>query len=68
MADEELPGPMCFDCVHYPEGPADLQESAPDRPAGRSLTAEFFCPWIRRAVRPTYAMRCPEYQEAPPER
>ncbi|MBI2466699.1 MAG: hypothetical protein HYV62_02585 [Candidatus Rokubacteria bacterium] len=63
MAERELPGPFCFDCVHYPEAPEDLAESAPDRPAGRNLTAEFLCPWIRRRVAPTYAARCPEYQE-----
>ncbi len=63
MATREPPGPFCFDCVHFPEAPADLEESAPDRAASRSLTAEFFCPWIRRRVEPTYAARCPEYQE-----
>jgi len=67
MADRDLPGPFCFDCVHYPEPPEDLQESAPDRPTRKNLTAEFFCPWIRRQVLPTYAARCGEYQEAPAE-
>jgi hypothetical protein len=67
VAEREPPGPFCFDCIHYPEAPADLEESAPDRPAGRSLTAEFLCPWIRRRVQPTYAARCDEYQEAEPE-
>ncbi|MGH7265778.1 MAG: hypothetical protein ACREMB_13150 [Candidatus Rokuibacteriota bacterium] len=68
MAEREPAGPFCFDCVHYPEAPADLEESAPDRPAGRNLTAEFFCPHIRRRVLPTYASRCDEYQEAAPDR
>jgi hypothetical protein len=67
MAAREPAGPFCFDCVHFPEAPADLEESAPDRPAGRSLTAEFFCPHIRRPVLPTYAARCDEYQEAEAE-
>ncbi|HEV8310126.1 MAG TPA: hypothetical protein VGW35_20885 [Methylomirabilota bacterium] len=67
MAEREPAGPFCFDCVHYPEPTADLEESAPDRAAGRNLTGEFFCPWIRRRVAPTYAARCPEYQEAAPE-
>ena len=63
MAEREPSGPFCFDCVYYPEAPADLEESAPDRAAGRNLTAEFFCARIRRHVVPTYAARCPEYQE-----
>jgi hypothetical protein len=63
MAEREPSGPFCFDCVHYPEAPADLEESAPDRAAGRSLTGEFFCPRVRRSVTPTYAAHCPEYQE-----
>jgi len=67
MAAREPAGPFCFDCVHLPESPADLEESAPDRPAGRSLTAEFFCPKIRRRVLPTFAAHCDEYQEAEPE-
>jgi hypothetical protein len=67
VAQRDLPGPLCFDCVHYPDPPEELEESAPDRPAGRSLTAEFFCPQIRRRVPPPYASRCGEYQEAPTE-
>jgi hypothetical protein len=67
VAQRDLPGPLCFDCVHYPDPPEDLEESAPDRATGRSLTAEFFCPQIRRRVPPPYASRCGEYQEAPPE-
>lgn len=63
MAEREPTGPFCFDCVWFPEAPADLEESAPDRAAGRSLTAEFFCPRIRRRVTPTYAAHCPDYQE-----
>jgi hypothetical protein len=63
----EPAGPFCFDCAHYPEARADLEESAPDRAAGRSLTADFFCPRIRRSVVPTYAARCGEYQEAAPD-
>ena len=63
MAEREPAGPFCFDCVWFPEAPADLEESAPDRAAGRSLTAEFFCPRIRRRVTPTYAAHCPDYQE-----
>jgi hypothetical protein len=63
MAEREPAGPFCFDCVHYPEATPDLEESAPDRPAGRSLTARFFCPQIRQQVTPTYAAHCPEYQE-----
>ena len=50
MAEHEPSGPFCFDCVWHPEAPADLEESAPDRPAGRSLTGEFFCPRVRRHV------------------
>jgi hypothetical protein len=68
MPEREPPGPFCFDCVHYPEPPEDLLESAPDRAAGRSLTAEFRCPWLRRRVVPTYAAHCPDYQETAPER
>ena len=68
MAEREPAGPFCFDCVHYPEAVADLEESAPDRPAGRSLTADFFCQRIRRQVVPTYAAHCDEYQEAAPDR
>jgi hypothetical protein len=68
MAEREPSGPFCFDCVYYPEAPADLEESAPDRVAGRSLTAEFFCPRIRRSVTATYAARCAEYQEPAIER
>ncbi len=67
MAEREPPGPFCFDCVHYPEPAADLEESAPDRPAGKALTGSFYCPWIRRRVEPTYAAHCPEYQEAAPD-
>ena len=67
VAEREPAGPFCFDCTYCPEAPADLVESAPDRTAGRSLTAEFFCPQIRRHVVPTYAARCPEYQELPVE-
>jgi hypothetical protein len=67
MAERDLPGPFCFDCVHYPEAPEDLQESAPDRIVRRNLTAEFLCPWIRRRVGPTYAAHCAEYQEVPAE-
>jgi hypothetical protein len=67
MVDRDLPGPFCLDCLHYPEAPEDLQESAPDRATRKSLTAEFFCSWIRRRVAPTYAARCGEYQEAPVE-
>ena len=67
MVLREPAGPFCFDCIYYPEAPADLEESAPDRVAGRSLTAEFFCPRIRRSVTPTYAARCPEFQEPPVE-
>jgi hypothetical protein len=67
MAQREPAGPFCFDCVHYPESPADLEESAPDRTAGRSLTADFFCARIRRQVKPTHAAHCDEYQEAEPE-
>lgn len=63
MAEREPAGPFCFDCVWYPEAPADLEESAPDRAAGRSLTADFVCPHIRRHVVPTYAAHCPDYQE-----
>jgi hypothetical protein len=63
MVEREPAGPFCFDCVWFPEAPADLEESAPDRLAGRSLTAEFLCPRIRRHVAPIYAARCPEYQE-----
>jgi hypothetical protein len=68
VAAREPAGPFCFDCVHYPEPPADLEESAPDRAAGRNLTAEFFCPFIRRRVTPVYAAHCGEYQEAAPDR
>ena len=67
MAEREPPGPFCFDCVHYPEAPADLEESAPDRLAGKALAGSFYCPRIRRRVEPTYAAHCPEYQEAAPE-
>jgi hypothetical protein len=67
MARRDLPEPLCFDCVHYPEAPEALQESAPDRAAAGALTTEFLCPWIRRLVAPTYAARCEEYQEAPAE-
>jgi len=67
MAEREPAGPFCFDCVHYPEAPADLEESAPDRPAGRNLTEPFYCPWIKRRIQPIYAAHCPEYQEAAPE-
>ena len=63
MEEREPAGPFCFDCAHYPEPAPDLEESAPDRAAGRSLTAEFFCPHIRLRVAPTYAGHCPEYQE-----
>ena len=63
MADREPAGPLRFDCVWLPEALADLEESAPDRVAGGSLTAEFFCPRIRRRVVPTYAAHCPDYQE-----
>jgi hypothetical protein len=63
MAEREPAGPFCFDCVWFPEAPADLEESAPDRAPGRSLTAEFLCPRIRRRVTPTYAAHCPDYQE-----
>ena len=52
MAQREHPGPFC---------------SAPDRAAGRSLTADFFCPRIRRTVTPTYAAHCDEYQELAPD-
>jgi hypothetical protein len=68
MAEREPSGPFCFDCVWHPEAPADLEESAPDRTAGRSLTGEFFCPRLRRRVVPTYAARCPEFQEPAAER
>ena len=68
MAEREPPGPFCFDCAYYPEAPADLEESAPDRAAGRSLTADFFCPRIRRTVTPTYAAHCGEYQEPATDR
>lgn len=67
MAQREPAGPFCQDCVHYPEAPADLEESAPDRGASPNLTAEFFCPHLRQTVVPTYAARCPEYQEPAPE-
>jgi hypothetical protein len=67
MAEREPPGPTCFDCLYYPEAPADLEESAPDRAAGRALTAEFLCPRIRRRVTPAYAPHCPEYQEPEPD-
>jgi hypothetical protein len=67
MADRELAGPFCFDCVWFPDAPADLEESAPDRAASRNLTADFLCPRIRRRVAPTYAAHCPDYQE-PSER
>ena len=62
MAEREPAGPFCFECVWFPEPPADLEESAPDRVAGRSLTADFLCPRIRRRVVPTYAAHCPDYQ------
>jgi hypothetical protein len=67
VAQRDLPAPLCFDCVHYPDPPEDLEESAPDRTTGRSLTAEFLCPQIRRRVLPAYAARCGEYQEAAAE-
>ena len=63
MAEREPAGPFCFDCVWFPEAPADLEESAPDRAAGRNLTAEFVCPRIRRSVVPTYAAHCADFQE-----
>ena len=68
MVEREPAGPFCFDCVWFPEAPADLEESAPDRAAGHSLTAEFLCPRIRRRVVPTYAAHCPDYQEPAAER
>ncbi len=68
MAEREPAGPFCFECVWFPEPPADLEESAPDRVAGRSLTADFLCPRIRRRVVPTYAARCSDYQEPAAER
>ena len=67
MAEREPTGPFCFDCVWFPDAPADLEESAPDRAAGRSLTGEFHCPRIRRRVAPTYAGHCSDFQEPAPE-
>jgi len=63
MAEREPAGPFCFDWVWFPEAGADLAESAPDRAADRSLTADFVSPRIRRRVVPSYAGRGPDYQE-----
>ena len=62
MAEREPAGPSARLRL-VPEAPADLEESAPDRAASRSLTADFVCPRIRRRVVPTYAAHCPDYQE-----
>jgi hypothetical protein len=68
MVEREPAGPFCFEGVWFPEAPADLEESAPDRVATRSLTAEFLLPRIRRRVVPAYGARCPDYQEPASER
>jgi hypothetical protein len=64
---KEIKEPLCTECVYYPEPKADAETSAPDRPAGGVLAQEFLCPRIRRRVAPTYAPRCPEFEEAVPE-
>ena len=64
---EELREPLCTDCVYYPEPKPDVETSAPDRLAAGALLQEFYCPRIRRRVRPTYAPHCPEFEEAAEE-
>ena len=63
----ELREPLCTDCVYYPEAKPDVETSAPDRLATGELVLEFYCPRIRRRVVPTYAPRCPEFEEAAEE-
>ncbi len=64
---DELREPLCTDCVYYPELKPDVETSAPDRPATGGVVREFYCPRIRRRVRPTYAPHCPEFEEAAEE-
>ncbi len=61
---EETKEPLCTDCIYYPEPKSDVETSAPDRLAGGILAREFLCPRIRQRVLPTYAPRCPEFEEA----
>lgn len=63
MAEREPAGPFCFDGVWFPEAPAGLEESAPDRASGRSLTHDFPCPRIRRRLALTDAAHCRDHQE-----
>ena len=63
----ELREPLCTDCVYYPEPKPDVETSAPDRLATGDLVLEFYCPRVRRRVMPTYAPRCPEFEEAAEE-
>ena len=62
---DETKEPLCTDCVYYPEPRADVETSAPDHVRGGELGEEFFCPRIRRRVKPTYAPLCPEFEEVP---
>ena len=63
MAEREPAGPFCFEWVGFPEAPADVEESAPDRSARRSRTADFVRPRIERSLVPTYAAHGPDYRE-----
>lgn len=63
----ELREPLCTDCVYYPEPKPDVETSAPDRPAAGGAVLEFYCPRVRRRVKPTYAPHCPEFEEAAEE-
>ena len=55
---------LCTDCVHYPEPRADVEASAPDRIRGGQLSEPFYCPRIQRWVSLTWAVHCPEFEEA----
>ncbi len=64
---EEIKEPLCTECVYYPEPRPDVETSAPDRLRGGELGKEFYCPRIRRRVKPTYAPRCLEFEEVTAE-